>query len=452
MAKSPLLEKIMSKAVQPDSESIVTIGIEEAKALLGASPAKEGEDYLFKAPDGTKFKCKNNPTNRPFRKALADKYKGKMLDGVWEWNGDGNVIIDSKGHLHNCNHTLIGLVCAELERLAHVKHYQDKGVKHPITIRKLVVQLGTAKKEVIDSVDQGQKRSLGDVIFRRGEFEGDTKTVKSMANDLAGALRIVWLRMGKPAKAFDPKSATQFLEDHPKLVEAVKVVKDLNGGKGAEGQKLSSQLPLKTAAAYLYLAACIKSKVDREGNLEELSTTQFSKAKAFFKSLAEGEGLKKDEPVHTIMGELMKAGRAGKFSSAQGRNEVEGMLVKALNAYLDGEKLSAKDCKIKRRKDQETGEMVPAECPRLGGLDVEIEPPITAVKGWTTHDTCWVYDEDGAHWYGSIESFSDGEEGRMAEVLCKEDSQTYAVPVTSLSAEKPEPVEVEEEEEGEAEE
>ena len=61
-------------------------------------------------------------------------------------------------------------------------------------------------------------------------------------------------------------------------------------------------------------------------------------------------------------------------SSGAVRDEQIGMIVKAFNLWIDGKTSGvsyAKHIKVRKRKDKDTGKLVLAETPKLGGLDTE---------------------------------------------------------------------------------
>jgi len=426
--------------------------VERAKELLGWESVgpdddkfeKWGTDFLFRDLHGNKVRLTRNKTNRPFRMGLAKDYANEMLRNKWHLNGE-NMVFDRFGDAQSAQHRLVGLVLAsqelELNKEKWSKYNHRGGVKIPA-----MLCFGISDKdEVADSLDKGQKRTLGDVIFRRHEFEGDFDP-KRISNTLAGAIKLVWTRMGGKKVSNAPKlyhsEALDVLEKHPALKDCVVKIFELEGGKGVDGKNITKigSLSLPVAAGLMYLMATCDS--DRESG--EISTKKMAKATKFWTLLAEGAGMEKDHPVLILRNLLMRL----EASSAFERDRIQHAIVKAWNAFADGHAATLKDIKVQEGVDKESGRKYFKEDPKIGGLDVVVEDPvIDSVGGWNLEDLCWVEDETGdwgGHWFGSIAAFIDME---TAEVYSKEDDDTFEVAISSLRADEPEDEVVEEDEE-----
>jgi hypothetical protein len=158
-----------------------------------------------------------------------------------------------------------------------------------------------------------------------------------------------------------------FLKDHPRLRDAVSFIWNEEGGTGVEGKKISTYLSLGYAAGLLYLMGVASTDPDKYVNNgpEALNDKLWGKAEEFWTLFA---GRTDKEPLKSLVHLLARADASG----ASGRDDILGMVVNAYNLWIDGETGTAKDIKVKMRKD-DTGRMVPVEVPRLGGIDVEIE-------------------------------------------------------------------------------
>jgi hypothetical protein len=416
--------------------------VEGAKALIGWTEEPDGgewEKFDIRSPEnGKKVRLTKNPTNRPFRMGLAKRYASEMLRRAWRLNGE-TIVVDVKGMVQSGQHRLIGLILAESMRKNDPETWNQYG-KGALKIECLVVEGISAAKEVADTLDIGQKRSLGDVLFRRGDFEGTEKQNKRLANVMAGAIRLAWIRVGgkmvSDAPHFPHSEALATVEAHPKLVEAVQFVVTEDGGEGSEGKKISAKVSLAYAGALLYLMATAKSN-SAKGTI---NTSLWEKACEFWTLFGSGAGLKAGHPILTLRNQLDKVGASG----GKERDIVVGMIVKAWNAFIDGKDLDAKGIKIKEAVTD--GKRVLAEEPRIGGLDIHREPEeeeegADTLGDWTVGDSAWVRDEDGAHWKGKIRRFEDGE----AVLYFAKEKTEYQVSVDALCDEKPED-EAEEEE------
>ena len=418
---------------------------DDAKKLLGWEEEKEGQDFgdKFDLKIGKrKVRLTNNPSNRPYRPALGKRYANEILRKKWKLNGE-TIISDSKEHIQSGQHRLVGLVLAEEERKAHPKVVADRfGWRGPITIPVILVSGISNHPSVVDTLDLGQKRSLGDVIYRRHEFrtgkELSPGDVKKLSNILSVAIRLVWLRAGgktvSDAKHFPHSEALDFLGQHPKLVDAVSFI--YSEDQSDEGQRIRSKISLGYAAALLYLAGTSSTDLEKA---EEPDTKLWGKSEEFWVLFASEAGLADGHPALALSKALRKVDASG----AMGRDEVVGLAVKAINAFFDGSKLDAKTIRMKRVTNPDTGKRELGEEPRLGGYDRVVEPEtIKTVNGWKVGDTAWVADPNGA-WFGTIQGFEDLE---TAEIYSKDDDDTYSVPVEDLREDQPEEEEEETEE------
>lgn len=416
---------------------------EDAKKLLGWETPKEGkekdwETWVFKDLEGNKVRLNNNKANRPFKMTLAKRYANEMLRGKWHFNGEP-ITFNRLNELDSGQHRLVALILAEQERLQSPNKWASYGIKGPLSVEALVVYGISEKNEVADTIDIGQKRSLGDVIFRRHEFaEPNEKEQKRLSTILAGAIRLVWIRLGggkvSDAPHFPHSEALEFLEKHPQINKAVQWVWNEEGGSGIDGKKISSLLSPAYAAGMMYLMGTCKS--DPEG--EEIKYTTWSKAEKFWTLLANGANLTEGDPILTLTKAMPKVDASG----GKGRDILCGLIAKAWNAFIDGEKLDAKEIRIKEQTNKDTGKRELAEYPRVGGLDIEREPVrIEEAGGYAVGDKCWVHDANGVHWSGLVTGFTDEDH---AEVLAdeafrenKEENETYEVAVVDLREDEP---------------
>jgi hypothetical protein len=343
MAK--LIYKDIDVAKREGREAIT---VAEAKEMLGWRVAATGEDFksdfLFRDLEGNKVRLENNPTNRPFRMTLAKRYMNEVLRGKWYLNGE-TIILDRLGHVQSGQHRLVGLVLAEQERQKNPRTWAEHGTTKPVTMDGVVVVGISEAKEVADSLDLGQKRSLGDVVYRRNEFaEGETagKSAKRLSNLLAYALRLVWLRVGgmqvSDAPNFPHSEALSFLERHPRIKECLTFI---FGEDGGPEKRISKFLSLGYASGLMYLMAAAKTEPDAE----EPNFGLWDKAAKFWTLVAYGAELAKGDPIHTLREALSRVNAGG----GKDRDAIVGMVIKSWNAYTEGEELGAKDIKVKER-------------------------------------------------------------------------------------------------------
>jgi hypothetical protein len=352
------------------------LGLMEAAELLGWSEESEelgvkfGKHYKFKDLEGHKIRLLNNPTNRPFRRNLALDYAIEILRGEWRLNGEP-IIIDRYGRIQSGQHRLAGVIFANQMLKADLEKWSGYGWKNGVYIETVVVCGISEKAEVVDTIDIGQKRSLGDVMFRNDEFVGTEKVMAKMSNVLSVATRLVWLRSGgrkvSDAPKFPHSEALSFLKEHPRLKEAVTKISELDG-TGKEGRRITECVSLGYAAGLMYLMAV--SGTDRElydDGSEDLDFTMWDKAYQFWTHFAKDT---KDFPLGHPIKALRK--RLLEITAGEGaaRDEVVFTIVKAFNLWNEG-KNKVMSIKLERIEHEDAAPEI-VEFPRLGGLDVEI--------------------------------------------------------------------------------
>lgn len=282
-----------------------------------------------------------NKRNRPLGRGDVRKYMLAMLGGEWELNAEP-IILDDKDRLVNGQHRLQAIVDASKE---------DAN----IAVTMLVV--AGVKSKAFDTMDQGRARSLADVLAVNNEEN---------ARVMAGALRLLWQRLDSKKVSGSGQLragvAVDLLKKHPGLHESVALfVGDDDGKQGLEAQTKESEdceTPLSKVVGSLSHAATLHYLFSQSG-VEDAA----AKATEFFRGLAfgvedDGEtALPNDEPRKRARLVLVKSATSENRLTRDGRIAV---LIKAWQAFIDGEKLS----RINVAK---------GEFPRIGGLDCEPE-------------------------------------------------------------------------------
>lgn len=440
--------------------------IEKAKEIIGwwteedaskeaGEEVKFGKDFVLRDRNKNKVQLLNNSTNRPFRMTLANRWGNEVLRNKWQFNGEP-IIIDRLGDVQDGQHRLVGLILADQDRLADREYWQEEySIRGPLSIETIVNHGISEKPEVVDSIDTGQKRSLGDVLFRGNVDYGKDFTeaeTKRIANVLGVATRLCWLRMGgqnvSDAPHFPHSEAMQFLKEHPRLVESVTFV--FNEDKG--DKEISTYISLGYAAALHYLTATAKTDPDKfetdgESSIKYSLWDRADEFWVYFKNAEKGLGV-----VKTSLQRIQSGGI--------GRDEKVGVLVNAINLFLDGKTVKAsKDVKVPKGKKD--GRPYLKEEPRLGGLDVlreapeepeEVEEPEekTPAKkdsksskskkpreyaSWEVGEVVWVQDEDGTVWKGKIEDLVPVQKAIV--LMDGTEDESYKVSLSQLSRTKP---------------
>jgi len=316
--------------------------LDEAKAILGWELLDKKADGSFKDMLKTRVRLDNNAANRPFRTSLAKRYMSEILRGKWRGLNSETISVDWSGFIVSGAHRLVGFVFAnqELKKLGKAKIGLD-----------CILVTGVDPASA-DSVDLGQKRSGGDVLFRRRQIEGEytERQQAKLTKQLAHATRLVWLRCGgktvSDAPHFPNSEMLDFLEEHPTIVDAVTFAFGEDAGKE---RRISMYLPASTVAGLLYLMS---------NESEDESADVIEQAQDFVVQFAAGEDLKKSDPIYELRQLYTRQLERG--GSRDRDKEIVGPWIKAWQAWCQEEKVSGKDLKVKKTEE-----------PRLGGLDVD---------------------------------------------------------------------------------
>jgi hypothetical protein len=322
----------------------------KAKELLGWTEETEetpfGADYLLKDRNKVKVRCYNNVTNRPLYQSNLSSIEQEITRGRFVFNGEP-IIIGQSGKILNGQHTLIALVLV------------NQGEEEEIAIDKLIVFGVSEADEVVNTMDTCKSRTLSDVLYRSEIFKSlDSGERKKICRVCDYAIKTVWDRTGAE-NAFAPRKtlpeAINFLEAHPRLLEAVEFVYTENV-ENSIGRYLSPGY----AAGMLYLMGC--SNTDPEKYLHEpdgksLNWDNWDKACEFFVMMSSG-----NKALNPLRNKLVKMSESEEGIS---RSERFALLAKAWLQFVDKGKVSA----IKLQYVEEDGFPVLAEFPSVGGID-----------------------------------------------------------------------------------
>lgn len=376
LAKYDKVEAIIRNESHNDGE----LTVDEAKELLGwqdeeSSGKKFGEKFLFKDVLGNKVRLENNKTNRPFRKGIAHRYALEHLRRKWQLNGE-TLIFDRLGNAASAQHRLVSLVFASQMAGLNPDEWKPYLKGQPVTMPCILVFGVSDKDEVADTNDLGQKRTLGDVIFRNREFKGsDEAGQKAMSSILSHALRLAWLRVGgktvSNAPHFPHSEALDFQDNHPKLLAAVEFIVGLD--KDDEVKRIGKYITLGYASALFYLAATSKTDLEEFGKkgTKSINDSLWPKAEKFWTIFASGASKGAGDLFHYLRNKLDGISASG----GAGRDEICATVVKAWEIFLEhgaDSEVKPTQLNIKKKKTGK-GKMALAEDPRFGGLDTVIE-------------------------------------------------------------------------------
>lgn len=445
--------------------------VEEVKEELGWTvlDKESKEEPLFRDIFGEKVVLKNRKANRPLRFGLAKKYAFDFVRGKWRFNGE-SFVMDHLGQWQDGQHRMVGFVLADQMLHKNPEKWKEYKVKRPLTLDAIIIRGIDPKSDTVDTLGIGQKRTLGDVIYRDHiilenwqDDEPDDKTHVKLASLLGIATRQTWLRViGKSvsdAPHFPHSEAMDFLRAHIGMVKSLEYVWNEENGSGEDGGRVTKYISLGVAASLHYLMSTCGTDPNEflEHGTDVLDFEYADWADEFWTLFAAGEDLEKTNAIK-VLRDVLADIDAG---SAIGREEVFRTVVKAWNLWC--EETTIKDKKlvqVEKVRNIEKDKMVLAEDPRLGGLDTEWEMEeldveelddsekgsgkkggkkggkkkgmTTHPSGWTVGDGCWV-DEGPDSYFGVIrELYSD-----HAKVEAKDDGKLYDTAIVDLLAEKP---------------
>jgi hypothetical protein len=413
-----------------------------------------GKFHLFDLHKN-KILLANNSTNRPFRPGLARRYMLEILRQKWQLNGE-TMVFDWDKKAQSAQHRGAGFILATQALKKEPDRWGRYWGKGPITMECIVVQGINPHSDVVDTIDQGQKRTFGDVIYRDSIFGGADVTdgvKRKLSNILAGATRLVWLRQGgksvSDAPQFPLSEGLDFIEQHPRIIEAVDEVWQLEGGMGQDGGKISDRISIAYAAGLYYLMMTCGTDPDEYITMgpPALDFSMAKKAAEFWRSFAEGAELKANDPILVVRDMVARMSASG----GQDRDEILGMVIKAFNYWVDGHTADNKKIRIPKVIDKKSQKEVLGEDPRLGGIDIEgreaDRPEVgskedaiqhdregsRAGKGWAEGDEAWVKLKGGDPWFGVINSVYKTDDGGMvANLTDQADGKDYEEPLSNL--------------------
>ena len=288
-------------------------------------------------PEVAERLLKINTTNRPLGKADVRVYANEMLRGKWKLNGEPIIFgEDSNGvsSIISGQHRLHAVI------LANKIYNSDPKNKNyaNATLDYTTVAIYGVSVETADTVDQGVKRKHAHVLYRDEWIEANipkewnnkvSRKVK-WCNTLATAARIVWLRAGgatvSSAPKFIPSEMLDFIkEDH---VHLCKFVSAILSSAEEEGGGLKISLPY--IAGLCYVASLNEDGTVDKGTMDTLLDAMLNIAQ---NQVTAGTA------EHALVAYWNKL-----FSTPGSKDrdlDITGPFVKALNAIINGDKVTA---------------------------------------------------------------------------------------------------------------
>lgn len=227
--------------------------------------------------------------NRPVSRREVDRLKRVLETGKWEYNGEA-VKFDTKGHLRDGQHRLTAI--------------EESGVPAELLI------VSDLPLSAFRTLDQGRKRTGGDVLSMRGIKRYNAAAVAS-----ATLYRI--LKNRAIYGAVDPIPAygiDEVVDRHPGLIASLEYCAPFHG------QGDAGVIGLGYLTAFHYIIETLFEKPE--------------KAAAFVEGVTLGSGLKTDSPVLQFRRRVMSGSRGRDVMHAQAKTA---LMAKMLGLYMSNQ-------------------------------------------------------------------------------------------------------------------
>lgn len=341
-------------------------------------------EYLLTDRNGDKVRCDSNLRNRPFDDKQAESYMLEILRNKWEFTGE-SMAVDHKGMTQDCQHRMIALVWAvqewELDKAKPKpeQQWQEYWKEEPCIDCLLVLGIDD-KDSVINVMNTGKGRTFADAMYRHKYIaDQPTKVRERLSKIMQWSLRMLWDRTDAKEHSLAPRrphsESFEFLDNHLKLLKSVKFINEEGDGK-----KLSPFLPLGYAASLLYLMASCRSDAEKyvkTGNEKHLNWELWEKAEEMFVLFCSNHPSL--EPLREELERIpADSGRFGAESRVA-------LFIKSWNIFSSGKKITRAAIELVTSTN-EYGQMVLAEKPRCGGIDIDYGDPVEEGSGATAVD------------------------------------------------------------------
>lgn len=239
-------------------------------------------------PDLAGALLEKNEENRPVSQREVKKLERVLRSDKWKPNGE-TIKLDSKGRLRDGQHRLNAII--------------NTGIS-----AKMLIVTGL-DEDVFTTMDQGRKRTGGDVLFIRG--------VANYAQTSVACATFYRVIKNKPifgsVDAIPPYGIDEVLERHEGLRESVDFVAPIHkqGDKGVIGVGYLS--------AFHYLIANVLGEKE--------------KADALVIGICQGTGLEQDDPILQFRRRILGAGKKKNIMQAQPKMA---LFAKVVGMYLEG--------------------------------------------------------------------------------------------------------------------
>lgn len=360
------------------------ITVAKAKELLGWETESEfvarkkredpklEEDYLRKVFDvqhmlvdetGEKVVCWNSLKNRKYRERWSKTLTQEVLAGHWtgprrmpgETVNGSTIVVSRTGQVKQGNHSLTCLVRAG-QRWAGTADYKSIWPEEPY-IETIVVLGVSDSQRVTQTMDFTLARTLADTLFTSSLFADLPRRERDEGTRMMQkCIELLWRRTGAGevggVEIFETPSEQQsFIDRHPRIEEAVKVIFDLNRDRAISNLKLSPG----HSAALLYLMAASATdgaeyRAGKPRSEKDLNLSRWGKAKDFWTQVVAKRPTSAFDALRTVLGGLVHE------DTGEDARPVEKFVVlaKAWAQFIDNHTSSRADLELDWAVDPET--------------------------------------------------------------------------------------------------
>lgn len=362
------------KVIHADLKTEVCTGknaltVARAKELLGWKEHEaETPNHVPELFDLTQkyVTMEHNTNNRYLTSSWVLTLRQEHLRKKWRLNGE-TIVIGKYGNVLSGQHRLIGLIIAEIERLADPDKYTDWWTDE-ITMDTILVFGVDESDDMFKTLNCGKPGTLAEVLFRSEHLAKFKPSQRKAAARIADyAVRLMWHRTGAGVDAYALRrthaESIDFIERHPSLIKCVKHIYEEDQEKS-----IGRFITPGTAAGLMYLMASSQSDkeaylADRREKVLKIDPKLMSKAIEFW-TLVSGSG---DE-----FKEFRKAmGRLNDYEVCMGGTQAEkiGTVVKTWNEFVEGNGLRPKNLELLYAHEDDGSKKL-MELPLVGGIDI----------------------------------------------------------------------------------
>lgn len=253
------------------------------------APPKTGRYEI--TPDLAAELLARNKHNRPVSRREVERLKRILMGGQWEFNGEA-IKFGSSGELLDGQHRLLAIA--------------ESGVSAELLV------VSDLEDKVFDTLDQGRKRTGGDVLYTNG-----LKNHNALAAACAQLFRMLQNRpLYTGQDAIPAYGVATIFERHKGLADTMSYVGPLH--REAEAPVIG----IGHAVAYVYVLGEIMGKPDL--------------SKQFAEGLLTGAGLEAGHPLLKLRQRIFDARAKGRSMAAKAKNA---LLAKVTGLMLTGEEV-----------------------------------------------------------------------------------------------------------------